>query len=193
MIAPEPAVIACLAGLTLMGALPRVFFRTGSLHLRWWLAAAPFNAMAVTLVAGLAGVLEPWSGSEAWMAAGPALGALLAVLSAALIGWTVGTHEAPVSLWHQSDDTPARLVTHGPYQWVRHPFYTAFLLLLTGSTLAFPHPLTATIWIAGVIVINGTAAREEARILESVHGERYREYLRRTRRFVPRLGAPRAG
>lgn len=59
-------------------------------------------------------------------------------------------------------------MTYGPYRWVRHPFYAAFLLAL-----------------------NRTAAREERRLLGSPFGPAYAEYLRRTGRFVPKRAAPR--
>ena len=83
----------------------------------------------------------------------------------------------------------ATLVTSGPYRWIRHPMYTAALLLVAAATL-----LTANIVVAigGVTMFALLAARsrvEEQRLVERF-GEAYRVYQRNTGRFLPRLGAP---
>jgi protein-S-isoprenylcysteine O-methyltransferase Ste14 len=178
-----------------MGALPATFFRRGRLTRGWWLTASPFILASVTLMGGLAGWLEPtvrlpggWGSTMAVVAVALAAGAT------ALMGYAAGSHRAPVSLWHQEEDTPEDLTTRGAYRRIRHPFYTAFLLLLTGCVVAFPHALTALAWVTGGIQLNRTARREERRLSRSRHGERYRAYLRETGRFVPpvrRGGAPR--
>src|SRR5258708_586725 len=60
----------------------------------------------------------------------------------------------------------ATLVTHGPYRWVRHPFYVTAALLMTSATL-----LTAN-WLIGLcslVVLTLLAIRtpkEQAMLLE---------------------------
>ena len=61
----------------------------------------------------------------------------LAIMGFALLQW------AQVTLANSWSDTPRMmkeqtLITSGPYRFIRHPIYTAFLLIL-GSTLLF-HP-----------------------------------------------------
>lgn len=46
-------------------------------------------------------------------------------------------------------------------------------------------------FLAGLLALNRTAAREERRLLGSPFGPAYAEYLRRTGRFVPKRAAPR--
>ena len=81
----------------------------------------------------------------------------------------------------------AMLVTSGPYRWVRHPMYSAALLMVLASSL-----LTANVVVAigGVIMFVLLAARsrvEEQRLVEKF-GEAYRAYQRETGRFFPRVG-----
>ena len=77
------------------------------------------------------------------------------------------------------------LVTRGPYRWVRHPGYTAGMLLFLGIAMCL------TNWLTLVVIVLSTAATfvyrarvEEAALVETL-GEPYREYMRRTKRFVP--------
>ena len=78
------------------------------------------------------------------------------------------------------------LVTHGPYRWVRHPFYDAIALLILAIALI------AANWFVlatGAIVFVLLALRmrtEEAKLLARF-GEPYRAYRQRTGAFVPRL------
>jgi protein-S-isoprenylcysteine O-methyltransferase Ste14 len=177
-----PILGLCLVNLALIGALPRIFFRPGRLNLQWWITAGPFFTMAGLLIAALFGSLSgplPPSDARAFLAA------TLCASSILLIGFTLGTHREPVSLWQQEDDAPMRLVTHGAYARIRHPFYTAFLLALLGATLALPHPLAAIVFLFACVQLNRTAAREEARLLRSTFGREYAGYLSATGRFLP--------
>jgi protein-S-isoprenylcysteine O-methyltransferase Ste14 len=181
-----PVLALCAANLLLIAALPRVFFRRGRLNRAWWATAAPFGLAGAALLSVAAGVVRPVSlpPTAAYLLAATA--ALLASASSGLIGYTLGTHDGPVSLWHQEDDTPPRLVTRGAYARVRHPFYAAFLLALTACFAAAPHPLTAVALVFGAVQLWRTARREEGRLLHAF-GEEYRRYVARTGRFVPRM------
>lgn len=177
-----PVIVLALLDLALIGALPRVFFVRGRLNAAWWLTAAPFMLAAVTLVAAASGALSPLGPQPAALAA---VAVVLFAASILLTGVTLGTHHVPLSLWHQADGLPRHLVTRGPYSRVRHPFYTSFLLCLAGCSAAFPHPLTATAFCFAVVRLNQTAAREEAALLRSRLGARYRKYMQGTGRFLP--------
>lgn len=173
----------CLLNLGLIGALPRVFFRPGKLNLSWWATAGPFFAAAGVLAAGVAGVLAPA------LPASPLRDAMAVALcagSVGLIGFTLGTHREPLSLWHQEEDAPERLVTWGAYARVRHPFYLSFLLALLGCAAAFPHAATLALFLYACVRLDRTAAREERRLLASAFGAEYVPYLSRTGRFLPR-------
>ncbi len=77
-------------------------------------------------------------------------------------------------------------VTHGPYRWVRHPFYVTAALLMASATL-----LTAN-WLIGVtsvFVLGLLAIRtpKEEQMLVERFGQQYRDYMARMGRFFPRI------
>ena len=82
--------------------------------------------------------------------------------------------------------TEHKLVTSGPYRWVRHPLYTV------GSSMFIAFGMMADNWfvaLLGVLAFIGMAIRtpkEEANLIEKF-GDEYREYMKRTGRFLPRL------
>lgn len=80
------------------------------------------------------------------------------------------------------------LVTHGPYRWVRHPFYDSAALFVAGiAILAANWFLLAT----GVVTIGLLVVRtriEEEKLLARF-GDPYRAYVARTGRFLPKFGA----
>ena len=90
-------------------------------------------------------------------------------------------------LWHQEDDAPRSIVTYGAYKYVRHPFYSAFLLALAGTLVACPHPGTMVCLAYALLMLRHTARKEEYKLANSEFGEQYRSYLARTGRFLPRL------
>src|SRR5579872_567056 len=82
-----------------------------------------------------------------------------------------------------SDQT---VVESGPYRFVRHPSYTGGLLTVLGVLLM------STNWIAlacFVLALPGFAYRihVEEQALTSELGDRYRDYMRRSKRLVPFL------
>lgn len=186
----RPALLLILLNLIYIGLLPRLFFRKdGRLTFMWWATAAPFLACAAYFIAALWGVAHPLphagTALDAWLelASVP-----VAVASIALISYTLGTHRTPVSLWHQDEDTPAAIVTHGAYRRVRHPFYAAFLLALLAALVHSPHPVTLLAFACGCAILNATAAREEQRLAASPLGASYRQYMKHAGRFLPKWG-----
>ena len=79
-----------------------------------------------------------------------------------------------------------QLVTSGPYRWVRHPLYTV------GSSMFIAFGMMADNWfiaLLGILAFLGMEARtpkEEANLIEKF-GDEYREYMKRTGRFLPKL------
>lgn len=77
----------------------------------------------------------------------------------------------------------AELITDGPYSYIRHPMYTALIMMMIGVAGYNGHWINylAAIGIIAVVVIK--AFREE-RLLPQVFPE-YEAYRARTTRFVP--------
>lgn len=183
----KTAVVVSLLSFVEMSCLPLFMFRRdGHLNLRWWLTGAPFFVNLGLLVAALAGGIRPETPAS-WSAGLGIAAAVLAVAAISLMTGTWGTHRIKISLWHQDNDAPRGIVTVGPYRIVRHPFYTSFFLALIGAVLALPHWSTLAMLAYSAVALNATAAREERRLSESEFGPEYRDYLRRTGRFLPRL------
>ena len=113
------------------------------------------------------------------------IGAVTGILSSILMYWTLS------SLGKNLTDTVvtranATLVTHGPYRWVRHPFYVKTALVMVSVTL-----LTAN-WLIGLgclLILAMLAIRtpKEERMLVKRFGQPYVEYMDRTWRFIPRM------
>jgi len=81
------------------------------------------------------------------------------------------------------------LVIQGPYQWVRHPMYTSFVLLWAGfffiSTNWFVG-LTGLLGVVWAIVVR--TPKEEQMMIERF-GDEYIAYMKRTGRYLPRWSA----
>jgi protein-S-isoprenylcysteine O-methyltransferase Ste14 len=110
----------------------------------------------------------------------------IALAGFALLQW------AQVTLANNWSDTPRMmkeqaLITSGPYHWIRHPIYTAFILIL-GSTL-----FISSNWLIGLCWIGMTTLEVVSRIgfeesvLIEFFGDQYREYMQRTGRLFPKL------
>jgi len=122
----------------------------------------------------------------AWQVAGTAVcaaGAALAlwcVLAFALVGR--GT-PAPF-------DPPRRLVVRGPYRYVRNPMYVGAAVALLGAAL-FYGSLALLAFTGGFLLCTHLfVVWYEEPTLHRLFGADYEEYLRRVRRWRPRL--PRA-
>lgn len=80
------------------------------------------------------------------------------------------------------------LVTHGPYRFVRHPFYDSMaLLILAMSLMAANWFLVLTGCVVLFLIVVRTRT-EEAKLLARF-GDAYRAYMMQTGRFVPRSRA----
>jgi len=84
------------------------------------------------------------------------------------------------------------LVVHGPYRWVRHPFYDSAALLAVAVSL-----ITAN-WF--LFVIGGVLfclliirTRTEEQNMVARFGDSYRTYMELTGRFLPKIRVNRGG
>ena len=78
-----------------------------------------------------------------------------------------------------------RLITSGPYGYIRHPSYTGYFLMFVGLFLTWFN-LIAAIPLLGIPGYVSIAKKEES-MLELRFGSAYTEYQRRTGRFFPKL------
>ena len=115
------------------------------------------------------------------------LGVGVGILSVFGIYWlfsSIGSGITPTSATRQRHT----LVTSGPYRWVRHPLYTV------GSSMYVAFGMMADNWFIaalGVLAFIAMAIRtpkEEANLIEKF-GDEYREYMKHTGRFFPKVGS----
>lgn len=78
------------------------------------------------------------------------------------------------------------LVTHGPYRWVRHPLYSTGVLFFLGLTLLTANWLIGLTTVATFAILIMRTPIEEAKLIERF-GDEYREYIKRTGRYLPKL------
>lgn len=79
-------------------------------------------------------------------------------------------------LYPQAD----KLVTNGPYRWLRHPIYVGATLAFLGlSYLSHSQP---ALWYVGLVIIpiNIGRALWEEKILLEIFGKQYRQYRKKT-------------
>ena len=84
------------------------------------------------------------------------------------------------------------LATTGPYAYVRHPQYVAFVVIMLGFLLQWPTLLTLVMFPVLTWAYVRLARREEDEVSRTF-GERYARYAAATPRFVPRPGRPDPG
>lgn len=80
---------------------------------------------------------------------------------------------------------PDRLVTDGPFRWVRHPFYLGYIIGALAPAVAVHHPAIVIVSAVMVAITVTAAFREERVWLGSPRRDEYRQYRRRTGMFLP--------
>ena len=173
------AVILLTFNFLYIGFTPAFFFRKdGTFNLMWFITGLPLFLWPIPLFGVYWGYLQPSLDLGADLQSSlQALGVLLSCGSIALISLTIGTHRIPLALWHQDNDAPRSIVTWGAYRFIRHPFYTSFIIAHTAALLITPHWFQALLLAYQFLILNHTAAREERNLSQSSFGAEYREFI----------------
>ena len=77
------------------------------------------------------------------------------------------------------------LIDFGPYRLVRHPSYAGSLLGVLGFSLSFTNWASLVIIFAPVCAVMLWRIHIEEAVLIGALGEKYRSYMRRTKRLIP--------
>jgi protein-S-isoprenylcysteine O-methyltransferase Ste14 len=149
-----------------------------------WVLAVHYLSMVLALL-GLGVVIFLDTRSDGWVA-------LAIVMYTASIALFLAAIESAKRTRLQRSfvdhPLPERLITDGPYKWVRHPFCTGYLLGALAAPVAISHYASILIAIPLVVITVAAAVREERVWLSGARAEEYREYRRRTGMFVPFIG-----
>ncbi len=78
------------------------------------------------------------------------------------------------------------LVTSGPYGYVRHPFYVAFGLAVLAISLVTANWFLFAVGLGAAILLVLRTRKEEENLMQRF-GVDYRQYMRKTGRFFPRV------
>jgi protein-S-isoprenylcysteine O-methyltransferase Ste14 len=105
----------------------------------------------------------------------------------ASLGLWTWTHVALGTLWSAQLQLRAnhRLVTSGPYSRIRHPMYTAIWVWVTSLGFVIANWVPIIFAVGAAVILVARVPREEQMMLERF-GDEYREYLKRTGRFLPK-------
>jgi protein-S-isoprenylcysteine O-methyltransferase Ste14 len=116
---------------------------------------------------------------QAWSPA-----ALALVAAAGALGiWTLA-HNRPGNFNIRPEPKAgARLVTDGPYRFMRHPMYAAVLLFAAAEAVAYADAWKIIAALALALVLAAKAALEERRLRAQFPG--YADYARRVHRIIP--------
>jgi protein-S-isoprenylcysteine O-methyltransferase Ste14 len=112
----------------------------------------------------------------------------IALLGFVLLQW------AQTALGKSWSDTPRMireqaLVTSGPYQFIRHPIYTAFILILGSTLLISANWFIGLAWIGMIVLETTSRIGFEENLMLEYFGDQYREYMKRTGRLLPLVNA----
>jgi protein-S-isoprenylcysteine O-methyltransferase Ste14 len=134
--------------------------------------------VAAILPGALSGATFGSTGRGAWAGVG------LCVVGLVVRAWGMRTlgRSYTRTLRTASDQ---RLVTTGPYRWVRHPGYAGSIAVWVGAALAFHDWLAAVLVAILMLLAYGWRIRAEERMLLEHFGDVYRDYAAHTSRLLP--------
>ncbi len=109
----------------------------------------------------------------------------IAILGFILLQWSQNTlgkswSDMPRMIKEQT------LITTGPYRWIRHPIYTAFLLILGATLLISSNWVIGFSWLGMTILEITSRIKFEESLMLEYFGDQYLEYIKTTGRLLPR-------
>ena len=112
------------------------------------------------------------------------VGAFMAVLALLWFFWIHRSLGNNLSVRLKIKDSQ-KLITDGPYRWIRHPMYSAFYLLHIAVFFLTTNWFIGVTWLAGLTAIILLRVKREEAMLLSTFGSEYRSYIENTGRFIP--------
>jgi len=113
----------------------------------------------------------------------PALALLACAIALGL--WTLAYNRPGNFNIRPEPKSSGRLVTGGPYRYIRNPMYSAVLLFAAAEVLAYSDAWKILCWLALALVLLGKSMLEESGLRAQHAG--YAEYASKVRRFIPGL------
>jgi protein-S-isoprenylcysteine O-methyltransferase Ste14 len=135
-------------------------------------------------ILGVAGLDARFGWTRALLPALVVAAVVLFMLGAALVAWTMATNKFFSGMVRIQEKEGHVVVTGGPYRYVRHPGYVAFIINMTSTALVLgsTRALVGTGVLLVLLIVR--TAFEDRMLHEELAG--YREYAREVRfRLVP--------
>ncbi|TCR79100.1 isoprenylcysteine carboxylmethyltransferase family protein [Rhizobium sp. BK376] len=115
------------------------------------------------------------------------VGLVIEICAAALFWWAVSASRKARLRFAFDPDHPDSIVTTGPYRYLRHPFYTSYLMFWSGWAIASSSTWAVVPVIAFVIIYVSAALGEEKKFSKSPLAPEYEAYRRKTGFLIPRF------
>jgi protein-S-isoprenylcysteine O-methyltransferase len=80
-----------------------------------------------------------------------------------------------------------QLIDRGPYRMVRHPSYTGSIAAIAGLGLCLCNSASLVMLLVPTLLVFLRRMRIEEDALTATFGDRYRDYVRRTKRLIPAI------
>jgi len=112
------------------------------------------------------------------------VGALMAVVALLWFIWIHRSLGNNLSVRLKIKDSQ-KLITDGPYRWIRHPMYSAFYLLHIAVFFLTANWFIGITWLTRLTAIIFLRVKREEAMLLSTFGSEYRSYMEHTGRFIP--------
>jgi protein-S-isoprenylcysteine O-methyltransferase Ste14 len=171
----------------LLGTLCFGCFAWGTLwHFRWE-ANGSKGAWAISLLSWAGYLTFMWQAAMAAPRSGWQIACVLMLGAFLLWLWTVRVTRANPPTLAYTQDTPVTIFQAGPYGWVRHPFYTAYMVFWFAAALADAAWLSWLICIALGAIYFAAARHEECKFARSDHAAAYQRYAAHAGMFFPRV------
>ena len=141
--------------------------------------------LAASVTTGLGLLVLLWIGSQP--PAAQLIGMAIEICSAGLFAATLAaTRETRFRLAFD-DELPDQLVRSGPYKYIRHPFYTSYLIYWSGFALATFSWLALPLLLLIGSIYTFAARGEDRQFAMSDLAEQHAQYRQHAGMFWPRL------
>jgi protein-S-isoprenylcysteine O-methyltransferase Ste14 len=140
---------------------------------------------AVVAVTSLFFLYLVWSQHQRTSAQVVGLG--LEVAGAALFWWAIAASRRARLRFAFDENAPHNIVTEGPYGYLRHPFYTSYLIFWSGWAIAASSAWAIVPVVVFAVIYVTAALAEERKFSTSPLAGDYETYKARTGFFWPRL------
>jgi protein-S-isoprenylcysteine O-methyltransferase Ste14 len=118
-------------------------------------------------------------------------GAFFALAAVMLYEWTRRTVIDRNFYIGLSGEVPGAVCDAGPYRYVRHPFYSSYMVGFVAVAVAFPSLIVSGVCLVNIGLFVYMALDDERVLLGSALGADYKSYKMRVGMFLPKFAGKR--